>query len=343
MPTRGIVGGGSFTVITVLCCNAGIDRTYAVDSFQLGGYHVPRRLRAAPGGKGINVARVLHTFGENVVLGGFAGGVAADFITSQIKRSGITPSFVKIAEESRLCINIVDTTTRTQTQVDEAGPLVTPSEVEALIRRWPALLDRCSLAIISGSAPRGAPFSLYHDLIQQAHAHKVPVILDARDEMLANAISARPQVIKPNFIELCNLMGTELTVPNGVVEASRELWGRGIGTVITSLGHQGAIFASREEGIVWAVPPKIDVLSPVGSGDALVAGYAAALVHQRSFEERIRWAIAAGAANAATFGAGFCSAEQIRNISPEVTVKDLETRDDSAPAAQVDAGQPDSA
>ena len=57
-------------MITVLCCNAGIDRTYAVDSFQLGGYHVPRRLRAAPGGKGINVARVLHTFGETVVLGG---------------------------------------------------------------------------------------------------------------------------------------------------------------------------------------------------------------------------------------------------------------------------------
>ena len=313
-----------------------------MDSFQLGGYHIPRRLRAAPGGKGINVGRVLRTFGENVVLGGFAGGVGADFIVTQLKRGGMTPSFVKIAEESRLCINIVDTTTRTQTQVDEAGPLVTPSEVDALMRRWPSLLERASLAVISGSAPRGAPFSLYHDLIEQAHAHKVPVILDARDEMLANAIAARPQVIKPNFPELCNLMGAELAIPNGVIEASRELWGKGIETIITSLGHQGAIFASRREGLVWAVPPKIDVVSPVGSGDALVAGYAAALVHERSFDECIRWAIAAGAANAATFGAGFCSAEQIRNISPEVTVKDLETRDDSTLAASPDGGLPES-
>jgi tagatose 6-phosphate kinase len=334
--------GKDRAVITVLCCNAGIDRTYAVDSFQLGGYHVPRRMRAAPGGKGVNVSRVLRVFGENVVIGGFAGGVAADFISTQLKRGGMTPGFVRIAEESRLCINIVDTSTRSQTQVDEPGPLVTPSEVDTLMRRWPSLLDRSSLAILSGSAPRGAPFSLYHDLIQQAHALKVPVILDARDEMLANAIAARPQVIKPNFAELCTLMGAELAVPNGIVEASRELWGKGINTVITSLGHQGAIFASRTEGLFWALPPKIDVVSPVGSGDALVAGYAAALVHQRSYEERMRWAIAAGAANAASFGAGDCTAEQIRNISSEVTVKDLDTRDDLTPAAQSDGGPPES-
>jgi tagatose 6-phosphate kinase len=325
-------------VITVLCCNAGVDRTYAVDSFTIGSYHHPRRFRAAPGGKGVNVARVLRTLGEDVTLGGFAGGTAADFMVAQLKKAGITPSFVRIAEESRLCINVIDSVTLTQTQVDEIGPLVTPSEVSALKHRWPTLLQRSSMAILSGSAPRGAPFSLYRELVEIAHAQKVPVILDARDELLAEAIQARPQVIKPNLIELCGLVGAELSVPNGVAEAARELLAKGIKMVITSLGHQGAIFSSAK-GNWWARPPKIDVVSPVGSGDAMVAGFAAASVQQKPLEDRIRWAIAAGAANAESFGAGFCTLEQMRNIYPEVAVKNLEDTGDSGEHANAADGR----
>lgn len=307
-------------MITVLCANAGVDKTYEIDNFAVGGYYHPATMSTVAGGKGINVARVLQALDQPHVVTGFAGGNNGRSLNRNLLDAGLRTELVSIAEEARVTINIVDRRQRTQTRVDEIGPLVTPGEVARLHATWRRLLERSALAIIAGSAPRGVNRELYAELIDVAHALAVPVILDAHDELLAQAIEARPTVISPNLAELQRLMRRQLSVPEGVVRAATELTERGISVVLVTLGARGAIAVAGGRDAWWARPPTIERVSSVGSGDAFVAGFAAASIQRRPLEERLRLAVACGAANAETLGAGRVGAGRIVEIAGEVTV-----------------------
>ncbi len=311
-------------MILVMCANAGIDRTYEVENFAVGSYHMPHRFRADAGGKGVNVARALRTLGAEVLLLGFAGGISQPFMAEKLAQQNIVTELVPIGEESRLCINVVDPTNSSQTQLDEISPLVTPDEVERLKRQWRRLLDRSRMAIISGSAPRGVPFHFYAEMVQLARTKRVPLILDARDQLLASAIEAAPDVIKPNLAELQELVGLPLSVPQGVLQAAKDLIARGVRIVIVSMGKRGAIFVTPKQGSYWAVPPEIEFVSSVGCGDAMVAGFAAASLHNRPLEERIRWAMAMGAAAASSFGAVPESRSEVEPLLAGVKIELLE-------------------
>lgn len=320
-------------MILVLSANAGIDRTYEVANFSVGMYHHPRRFRVSPGGKGVNVARVLRKLGHEVIVTGFAGGHTGNALSAMLKADGIRPEFARIGEESRLCLNIVDTNTRTSTQVDEVGPLVSPAEIDQLRRQWARLLKAARLVIISGSAPRGVPTNIYTDFIFSAKEQRLPVVLDVREPFLAEAVEAGPLIVKPNLAELSALAGQELAVPGGVVHASRDLLRQGVKMVLTSLAKQGAIAVTAESGNWWARPPAVDAISEVGSGDAMVAGLVHASLSKESLQGRLRWAVAAGAANAAKLGAGFCEISEIEPLLDKVTVESLDAAGVAAPAS----------
>lgn len=307
-------------MITVLCANAGLDKTFEVPGFTLGGFHHPRRVQTSPGGKGINVARALRALGHKTVVSGFAGGTVGRTIAKALRREGVTPAFTEIGEESRLCVNIADPKTGKQTRVDEVGPLVTPTEIAKLRMRWRQLIARSSMVIISGSAPRGVPFDLYAELILASRKRDVVTILDAHDEMLRDGVQAAPTVVKPNLAELSTLFEKDLSVPDGVLAASRELLGVGVQMVICSLAAGGAIVTTRDHGEWRAHVPPVQAVSPVGCGDALVAGFASATVEGREFQERIKWGVAAGSACAGTLGAGLADRLQIEGLVPLVRI-----------------------
>jgi 1-phosphofructokinase family hexose kinase len=310
-------------VILVLAANAGLDRTYLVSNFTVGMYHQPRRFRVLPGGKGVNVARVLRQFGDEVIVTGFAGGHTGAALTSMLKAEGARTEFVRTAEESRICLNIVDETTRAQTQLDEVGPLVSPAELAQLSKQWSRLLPHAQMVVIAGSAPRGVPVDAYVDLIFTAKERRLPLVLDVREPYLSSAVQAGPTVLKPNLSELSTLVGSELSVPGGVVQASRDLLRYGVKMVLTSLGKQGAIAVTAEAGEWWAKPPATDAVSDVGSGDAMVAGLVHASASRTSLQTRLRWAVAAGTANASQFGAGLCDKAEVEKLVEGVQVQPL--------------------
>ncbi len=310
-------------MILCLCPNAGVDRTYEVDNFGLGQYHYPRRARVVSGGKGINVARALRTLGAKVAITGFTGGLAARFIEQEMSAIEARPAFVHIAEESRVCINIIDRISRSQTQVDEVGPLVTPSEVDNLLRRWPRMIARAKLAVLSGSLPRGVSLDLYAELIEACHEVHVPVVIDARDDVLRRALPARPTVVKHNIFEMERLVGHSLSIPEGLVDAMKEILAQGVEAVAITLGKQGSVGANASGEVYWVTPPEVDYVGGVGSGDAYTAGFAAAMTRDRSLIDRLRWATAAGAANATSLGACVFEREEVQKLLVGVTVQSL--------------------
>ncbi len=312
-------------MITAICLNASIDYTYEVENFGVGLYHQPTRYNVVAGGKGINVARVARTLGKAVVVSGFAGGTGAAFIVKHLRQAGIMADFVPIEEEPRRCTNIVSKSTRQQTQIDEYGPLVTPSEITKLTGKFEELLTKSEIVIISGSAPRGVPHTIYADLVRMARTARVPVILDARDELLVEGLKAKPLMVKPNLQELSDLVGRELAVPDGVVEAGKEIVAGGVSVCLVSLGQRGAILISSREGVLRAKPPEIEYVSGVGSGDAMVAGFAVGSLERMDLQGCLRLAVGAGAANASTLGAGMCDRESILELAQQVEITRLDT------------------
>jgi len=309
-------------MILILCCNTAMDRTYRVANFRLGKFHHTNDFTVAAGGKGVNVARALSTLDHKSTVTGFAGGMVGRFVIAELRRSAIKPAFVQIAEESRLVQNFIDPVAGTETRVDELGPLVSPRELRHLERRWTKLLAEAQIAIIAGSTPRGVPDTLYRDLVAAAKQADVPVIVDAHDALLAESITAAPTIITPNLAELQALVGRQLSVPQGVQQGAGELMQQGIELVLTSLGSIGAI-AVTSSGCWLVEAPQVEAVSSVGSGDAMVAGLVMAIVEELPLSEQLKWAVAAGSANAAVFGAGLPDRSSVEDLLAGTTLTQL--------------------
>lgn len=307
-------------MITILCANAGLDLTYEVASLRVGGYHHPLQARLGAGGaKGINAARVLRALGHEVRVTGFAGGYVGQELGRLLGEAGIETDLVPIAGTSRLCLNIVDRETRSQTQVDEVGPPVSDAEVAVLRARWPETLRGSELAVVAGTAPPGVPPTLCGELVAQGHAQGVPVLCDVRDDYLRAVAAERPELIKPNREEFARFVGRPLADTAAVLAAAREVVARGVPTVVVTLGAEGAL-AVDGDGAWRANPPAVDGVSPVGSGDAAMAGLIHARLRGENLAGQLRWAVAAGAANATVLGAGQVGREQIVGLLPEVAL-----------------------
>jgi tagatose 6-phosphate kinase len=290
----------------ILCVNpnAAVDKTLVVEGFRLNHIHRPAFELAVPGGKGCNVARAAKTLGQQPVVAGWVGGHAGHFIEDGLRAEGILTAFVHTAVESRECISILDPNSGMVTEIYEKGRVVTPAELEAFYALFGEWLPKADMLTLSGSLPPGVPADFYARVIEMSHQAGVPVILDSSGEPLRHGVEAgRPELIKCNRAELSELTGQPLDSLEDVHRVIRGLSARLNARVVVTLGGAGAIAAQVER--VWLVQaPRIDVVSAVGSGDAFLAGLACGLLEDRSFEDALRLATAAGSANALQIGAG---------------------------------------
>lgn len=300
--------------------NAAVDKTYTVPGFALDRVHRPTETLTTAGGKGVNVARVYRTLGGAATATGFLGGRNGEYIAGSLASEGIPAAFVFVRGESRLCIAVMDPQAGTQTELNENGPLVHVSDCAALLARLRELLPGCQFVIISGSLPPGTPPTFYRDVISLAQDEfSVRAVLDASGESLTQAVKARPFLVKPNQHEL-----TALAVAgDSWGESARALREKyRLPLALVTGGARGAV-AADDKGVWEAIPPPISVQSAVGSGDALAAAFLWALEDGRQTPDALRLGVAAGAANAMTLGAGFCSRASIFEIAAQTRVTQI--------------------
>jgi 1-phosphofructokinase family hexose kinase len=313
-------------LILTVTLNAAIDKTYRVEGFKLDRVHRPAETRIAAGGKGINVARVFQTLGGRAKATGFLGGHNGRFIAESLKQEGIEADFVRTREESRVCIAVVDPLTAAQTEVNENGPEVSGRELAALQQKFEFLVRErpWSFVSLSGSTPPGVPDSIYADFIGIAQRAGVRAVLDASGEPLRHGLEARPWMVKPNIHELSYLITRTPQSDAEIAEAAQEICREGAEIVAVTRGAAGAMFATANEA--WsAIPPRMDFVSAVGSGDSFMAGFLWSLDQSTEMAEAFRIAVAAGAANAATYGAGFVDREYVMSLAKQVRLERIET------------------
>lgn len=300
-------------MILTVTPNASVDKTYTVEGFGVDRINRPTEASTVPGGKGINVARVLKELGRDALATGFVGGRMGDSIIQGLEQEGIRHDFVRVREDSRLCVKVMDPKSGTQTEINESGPEISAEDIGGMLEKIERLVLGMDFLVLCGNCPPGVPPAFYGDAIRIARKAGVRSILDTSGEHLRESVKASPYMVKPNEAELSQLAESELCTLEEIVRAAKSLKQFGVAVTAVTMGRSGAMVTDGVQA--WqAVPPEIRFASAVGSGDAFLAAFADSLLREGSLSEALAWGTAAGAANATVYGAGFCSRESIADL-----------------------------
>ncbi|NEW08399.1 1-phosphofructokinase [Paenibacillus sp. SYP-B3998] len=306
-------------MITTVTLNAAIDKTYYVKQFGLGDVQRVTRQIAEPGGKGNNVAKVIRLLGGDVTASGFAAGSSGSFIEGSLMERGIQTSFVRVPGESRVCLNIIDESNGTSTELLEQGPDINAAQIIEIKETLHRLALQSSVVVLSGSLPPGAPAQLYAELIGIIQSTNARAFLDTSGAALSSGLQAKPHFVKPNEQELAQWLGRDRLDEAEWPAAAEKLASEGIAQVCVTLGSRGAIAFIDGEGY-QIIPPKIQAVNTVGCGDSFVAGMAFAEERGADPAEKLRIASAAAAANAMSDKAGHIDYQLFQEYVKQVKV-----------------------
>jgi tagatose 6-phosphate kinase len=271
-------------------------------------------------GKSLNVARVLHTLGEDVRACLPLGGDTGLFMRHDLDASGIKYLATEIASPTRTCVTIVDQAGQTTTELVEEHATLSADECTRLQASAVSLLGGAKLLILSGSLARGVSADFYAQCCQHAAMAGVPVILDARDQPLTLALQHKPLIVKPNRAELATTVGLKIDGESSLKKAIVALHERGPQWVIVTMGKEGAVASDGER--FWKIPGlKIESISPIGSGDAFAAGLAAGISRGQEIPQACRLATACAAANCLMPGSGLLRLEDVERLEKLTTVE----------------------
>ena len=308
-------------MILCLTPNPAIDRSMYVDELQIGEVHRAGKVLTVAGGKGLNVARTIRTLGGDPLCMGPIGGHAGNLLADLAEREGFTTHWTRVHNETRTCIILVQAN-RDATVINASGQSIEMDECNALIEDAWQQSAYADLICVSGSLPPGFSLEKYKAMLAGFVERGKPVWVDTSGGALKTALGVRGVCIKVNAAELGDALGTEVSNANQAVQAMRQLRELGINQSAITLGKDGAVF-STSAGAWLARPPKIEIVSSVGSGDAFLGGLLFAFENGAAPDEALQKAVAAGAANALEFGGGTFSLSAFEEIFKTIQISSV--------------------
>jgi 1-phosphofructokinase len=261
-------------VIVTLTPNPSVDRTLFVDALHPGQIMRSTRSWSEPSGKGVNVALALQAADRPTLAVLPVGGPAGAHLVEMLNQAGLSYQTVAIAGEIRINISIIGPD-GIVTKINERGPTLTDVEGHALLDAARARVQADGWLAGCGSLPGGLTDDFYTQLVETGHRAGAKVVIDTSGPPLSKALAAGPDLIKPNVDELADAAGGTITTLGDVVDAAQELRTRGAKAVLASLGADGALLVNAA-GLLHGAAPVDNVVSTVGAGDAMLAGYLSA-------------------------------------------------------------------
>lgn len=307
-------------MILTVTLNPSIDIAYQIRTFVPDHVNRTEETNKTPGGKGLNVTRVLAALGDEVKATGLIGGKNGEYLQEKLNEAGIPSAFYPIAGDTRNCVAVLHE--GKQTEILEQGPVISEQEYQGFLKFFRELIRECDAVVFSGSLPAGIPDTCYAELTGISSEAGVPVILDCSGKALGKALEAekKPTAIKPNTDELSELLDTEVTKdPEMLKKALSSERFKGISWIVVSLGADGC-FARHHDTFYLVHIPKIRVVSPVGSGDATVAGIASGIVNGLSDEELLKRANTLGMLNAMEKETGTVNMDHYDELYRKITI-----------------------
>ena len=280
-------------MIYTVTLNPALDKTVEIPSFTTDGVNRITSIRTDPGGKGINVSKVVAALGSTSRALGILGGSTGQMISEALSGLNMTCDFLPVEGNTRINLKVVDPIAHTSTEINEPGVPVDPATMQSLLDHLLKLLRHDDIVVLAGSLPVNAPADTYRVWGDACREKGAKVILDSDGAGMVEGVKAKPFLIKPNSEELSHLMGS-----------------RGMLHVLP-------------EQTIFVPGLRVPVKDTVGAGDAVIAALAVAEERGLTLEETLRLSTAAGAASVMCTGTQAASLETIQQLMEQVTYREL--------------------
>lgn len=309
-------------LIVTVTMNPAIDKTAQLVRFEYGNLNRITNIIIDAGGKGINVSKTIKELGGETIATGFIGGSGGSIIEKALKEKGIPTDFVIVEEETRTNLKVAEQNGFI-TELNEPGPHISQKEMNLLIEKLVYYANKDTIFVISGSIPRGVDKEIYKTIIETLKEKGSMVFLDADGELFAKSIEAKPDIIKPNRVELEEYFNIDYRADEEeLIRLGKELLEKGIKVVAISLGQMGALFLS-EDSCIKCPGLKVSAHSTVGAGDAMVAAFVYGIHEGLGFRECARLSMATSAGAVTTEGTKPPTRELIDELKEKVELIDI--------------------
>ena len=305
-------------MIYTVTLNPSIDYVIKVDKLTTGKINRVNEEHVYPGGKGINVTRILKNLDNDNIALGFVSGFTGDYIINSLQELNLKSDFIKVKEGfTRINVKVKS---EEETEINGQGPKISEEELNQFYKVIDKLVDG-DILILSGSIPSCLDERLYENIMKRVEDRDIKVIVDATKNLLLNVLKYKPLLIKPNNHELAEMFNVELNSTEDVVFYARKLKEMGAQNVLISMGKDGALLVTENDEVFASSVAKGEVVNSVGAGDSMVAGFVAGYLKSNSYEEALRLGAASGGATA--FSSDLATREFIDKLVDEIEIKKI--------------------
>lgn len=301
-------------MIYTLTLNPAIDYYMSMGNFQLGSLNSLEEGYTLPGGKGINVSKVLKNFSVESKALGFVGGFTGDYIKKHLNEYEIESDFIELQENTR--INIKLKTKDSETEIAGKSPTISRENVKELLKKFEEI-KKDDVVILSGSVPNSISKSIYADIIKLL-PKDCKVILDTRGLHFVEGLKEGVFLTKPNNHELEEFFNRKLNNIEEIIQAGKDLQALGSKNVLISLGKDGSILITEKEVYIGNAPQG-KLISSVGAGDSMVAGVVYGIAKGMPLEDSYKYGIASGSSTA--FSEGLTTFEGMNSLLNKIEIK----------------------
>lgn len=289
--------------------NPALDFTVQAHYLELGKVNIAAQAQVTPGGKGINVARVLADLGVQVTAMGLYGEENRDVFDGYLAEHSINNAFISIPGSTRVNVKLKEREGRV-TDVNMPGLSIDNGQWQAFVQRFLSQVDKHDLVVLGGSLPPGVAHHAYAELIEICNAKNIFTVLDSSGEGFKQCVSSAPSLVKPNLDELSQWFGSAIVNRELEEQAVSQLLDMGIDNVVVSDGGEGSRWYTNDERVT-AKPPAVTIASTVGAGDSLVAGICYGQLKQHPKDITLKYATAISACAVEQVGVGILDSHRL--------------------------------
>ncbi len=311
-------------MILTVTPNPALDYTIRLDALEIGRRAKYRDPKIEPAGKGINVSRMVCRLGEPTFALGLAAGESGNLLRRSLNEEGVPNKMVDASGLTRINITLLTGPEGHATHLHGPGSAISQEEIDRFGSEVSSHILRAKILVLSGSLPPGMDAEFLVEVVGKARMLGVRTIVDVEGPLLAAAVRAGADLVKPNTLEIGGLLGRPVAGVEQAVAAAREVVARGAKTVVVTLRGEGAVAVS--EGKAWHVlAPRENVVRAIGAGDSFAAGLAVGLLRGVPLPDALRLAAAAGAATAIHSGTGLGTPKEVERLLSKTVCRSLES------------------
>ena len=279
-------------MIYTLTLSPSIDYYLILDELKKGRINRSQTEYIRIGGKGINVSKVLKELEVESIPVLLTAGFTKDKIIEDLENHKFNYHSIEVNGINRINVKIQ---AKEETAINTNGLFISDYHINQIVDYF-NILTKNDYLVISGSIPNGVRRDVYEYIISKLDYENINIIVDAEKDLLLNTLKYKPFLVKPNKEELEQLCNKKLKSIDEIYNEGCKLIKLGAKNVIISLGDMGLLYISSNLEKVYLNSIDVNIISTVGAGDSLIAGFIAGHSSNKEINECLKLGLACATA-----------------------------------------------